>query len=53
MNYITYILLSKIASKTYVGHTNDLKRRLNDHNGGKTIFSKRYKPWIVIHREVF
>ncbi|GEM_PF-377595 len=51
MSYITYILLSKVAKKTYVGHTDNLVRRLNEHNGGKSIFSKRYKPWIVLYNE--
>jgi len=53
MNYITYILLSRIASKTYVGHTNNLKRRISEHNSGKTVFSKRYKPWTIIYTEKF
>lgn len=51
MSYVTYILLSKSAKKTYVGHTNDLKRRVEEHNKGKNIFSKRYKPWIVLYNE--
>ncbi|MEK9206995.1 MAG: GIY-YIG nuclease family protein, partial [Patescibacteria group bacterium] len=38
---------------TYVGHTNDIKRRLRDHNSGKTVFSKRYAPWSIIYQEQF
>lgn len=53
MNHIAYILISKVARKTYVGHTNDLERRLEEHNGGKSIFSKRYKPWMIIYKETF
>jgi len=53
MTYITYILLSKSKIKTYVGHTADLKRRLDQHNRGKGTFSSRYCPWEVLHKEEF
>lgn len=53
MVYIVYVLISKIAKKTYVGHTNNFERRLEEHNDGKSIFSKRYKPWNVLHKESF
>ncbi len=53
MNYTAYILISRVARKTYVGHTNDLERRLEEHNRGKSLFSKRYKPWEFIYKENF
>lgn len=53
MIYKTYVLISKSCKKTYVGHTNDLERRLIEHNDGKTIFSKRYRPWSVLYEEEF
>ncbi|MDZ4228411.1 MAG: GIY-YIG nuclease family protein [Candidatus Levybacteria bacterium] len=53
MVYITYILLSKSKIKTYVGHTDDLKRRLGQHNRGKGTFSRRYHPWEVLYKEEF
>ncbi len=53
MNYIVYILISRVARKTYVGHTNNLERRLEEHNIGKSLFSKRYKPWRIIYKELF
>ena len=51
--YFTYILLSKIVKKTYVGHTDNLIRRLEEHNSGKSIFSRRYKPWIILYSESY
>jgi putative endonuclease len=51
--FITYILKSKLFSKIYVGHTDNLNRRLKEHNHGKSLYSKRYKPWITIHKEVY
>jgi len=35
MKYYTYVLQSKADSNFYVGYTNNLNRRLEDHNNGK------------------
>jgi predicted GIY-YIG superfamily endonuclease len=35
-----------------VGITNNLTRRLTEHNQGKSKFSSTYKPWIVLYTEV-
>ncbi len=41
-----YILRSeKNPKQTYVGVTGDLKRRLKDHNSGKSIHTNKFKPW--------
>ncbi len=53
MKYITYILKSQIAPKTYVGHTDSMDRRLSEHNNGKSIFTRRYKPWSILYTEEF
>ncbi|MEW6409823.1 MAG: GIY-YIG nuclease family protein [Nitrospirota bacterium] len=34
--YYVYILLSEKDNKLYIGFTSDLKRRLKEHNDGKT-----------------
>ena len=45
MHYV-YILRSKVYStETYVGSTSDLKKRVADHNSGKSINTNKYKPW--------
>ena len=51
MNYALYILKSQTANKSYVGMTNDLERRLLEHNSGKNFYTKRYTPWKVIYQE--
>jgi putative endonuclease len=52
--YIVYILKSlKETSKYYIGLTEDLDRRLNEHNSGITGYSKRYAPWQVETYVVF
>ncbi|MCF8405713.1 MAG: GIY-YIG nuclease family protein [Bacteroidales bacterium] len=43
-----YILYSNTLGKYYVGHTNDIVRRLNEHNSGHSKYTKTGKPWKLI-----
>ena len=46
--YYTYILRSKThPEQTYVGSTEDLKRRLSEHNSGKSPHTSKYLPWDI------
>ena len=51
--YFTYILYSKKFTKTYTGHTQDLEKRLREHNSGNTKSTKPYIPWKVYYCEKF
>lgn len=51
--FVVYVLRSNIAAKSYVGVTNNLERRLREHNSGKHAYTKRYTPWEIIHKEEF
>ncbi|OGF49251.1 MAG: hypothetical protein A2231_06325 [Candidatus Firestonebacteria bacterium RIFOXYA2_FULL_40_8] len=55
--YTVYIIQSMTTSKTYVGYTSDLKRRLLGHNGAFGISSKHTKrnsgPWKLIYKEEY
>ena len=51
--YYVYILKSLKFERYYIGHTNNLNKRLNEHNSGKTRSSKGYKPWAIAHTEKF
>lgn len=46
--YYVYLLESKRSKQTYVGSTNNLYRRLDEHNQGKEISTKRYRPWQLV-----
>ena len=54
--YFVYILLNP-DGKTYVGHTNDIDRRLKEHNDpdySGTLHTKRHRlPWSLVHKEEF
>ncbi len=51
--YFVYILKSNIKEITYVGHSDNIHRRLIEHNSGKSIFTKKFKPWDLIYKEEF
>lgn len=51
--YYVYILKSKNFSRYYIGNTNDLKRRLAEHNTRRARSTKAYVPWEVIYVEKF
>ena len=44
--YIVYILRSqKDLAQHYVGITENLDQRLEEHNSGKSIYTNKFKPW--------
>ncbi len=53
MKYYLYILKSLEYNKTYIGYTNNIKRRLNEHNSGKSNYTRKYKPWKVVYFEEY
>ena len=48
-----YILYSKTLDKYYVGYTNDLERRLVEHNRKKGKYTDSGIPWCLVHKEEF
>ena len=55
MGYFVYVIISDTNSKlvTYVGYTNNLKKRLNLHNKGKGAKFTRGRRWKVIYTEKY
>ena len=55
MSYYVYVLGSykKLKIITYVGYTNNLKRRLLLHNKGKGAKFTRGKAWKIIYTEKY
>jgi putative endonuclease len=50
--YYVYILQSRKTGKLYIGQTNNLDRRIEDHNtglGGK--YTRQNGPWILVYSE--
>ncbi len=51
--YYVYILKSKLNGELYIGYTNNLKYRLNEHNCGEVSSTRRYMPWLLIYYEAY
>ena len=43
--WYVYILKSKKSEAIYIGSTNNIKRRLTEHNQGLNSSTKTYVPW--------
>lgn len=51
--YYTYILYSVSSGRYYTGHTDNVVRRLGQHNAGKVKATKAYRPWEIAYTEEF
>jgi len=50
-NYAVYLLRSQTTTRTYVGCTNNIERRLRQHNGeikGGAKYTKYGRPWELV-----
>ena len=48
-----YILHSQRTQRYYVGSTEDVEKRLQQHNAGKSSSTHAGRPWELIHTESF
>ena len=54
MIYYVYMLKSKsVKPITYVGYTNNLKKRIILHNSGKGAKFTRGRKWVLIYKEKY
>jgi putative endonuclease len=51
--FTVYVLRSDINHRLYVGQTNNLSRRLFEHNSGHSTYTKLTKPFRLIYQENF
>ena len=49
--YIVYAIQSEKDGRIYVGFSSDVKKRLEQHNSGKTKSTKGYTPWKLVYFE--
>jgi predicted GIY-YIG superfamily endonuclease len=48
MHYVYLLRSESFAGQRYVGITSDLKRRLAEHNAGKSPHTSKYAPWKLV-----
>ena len=55
MQYFVYLIISKNGRNliSYVGYTNNLKKRINDHNNSKGAKFTRGRNWILAYSKKY
>ena len=53
MAFHLYILRSASTGKFYVGHTENLARRILEHNRNRTPSTRNRGPWELVYSEEF
>src|SRR4051794_29808493 len=48
MHYVYLLQSERFPDQRYVGVTADLKKRLPDHNAGKSPHTSKYTPWKLV-----
>jgi len=52
--YCVYVLQHTMNGERYIGYTNDLRRRITEHNAGLQAATRRKSgKWILIYAEIF
>jgi putative endonuclease len=55
--YFVYVIRSQTVGKLYIGHTEDLEKRLKEHNDTDCFsskFTKRFPgPWVLVYSESY
>ncbi len=51
--FYVYIIKSMKNSQLYLGSTNDLRRRLAEHNSGLSSYTKKYMPYTLVYYEAY
>ena len=51
--FCVYAIQSEVSNRIYVGQTDDLSRRLNEHNDRRVKSTKNGAPWKILALEFF
>jgi putative endonuclease len=51
--FYVYVLKSSKDEELYIGSTNDLKRRIKEHQNGKSFSTKLRRPFELIYYEAY
>ena len=53
MPHYVYILYSLSTNHYYIGSTSNLQDRIQRHNAGATLSTKKGQPWKIVYTETF
>jgi len=51
--FTVYVIRSTVNGMYYVGFTDDIDRRMMEHNEGMSKFTRRGRPWTLMFTEQF
>jgi putative endonuclease len=51
--YFVYIIQSDFDGTYYIGYSEDISKRVNEHNFGKTNYTSKKRPWKLVYYEEF
>ncbi|MFH1896530.1 MAG: GIY-YIG nuclease family protein [bacterium] len=51
--FTVYVLRSLVNNRFYTGQTNDLHRRLEEHNSGSSEYTRLTRPFVLVHTEEY
>jgi putative endonuclease len=51
--YYIYVMRSQSTGRLYIGHTDNIQRRLIEHNSGMSKSTKGRGPWELIYQEEY
>ena len=53
MSYAVYIIYSDKFDMYYIGQTNNVRHRLEEHNSDKAGYTISCQPWILVYEQKF
>ena len=51
--YYVYLLKSDKVKRTYIGFTQNLRKRVDEHNSGRVSSTKAYIPYSLVYYEAY
>jgi putative endonuclease len=48
MNYVYLLKSQSHPEQVYLGSTRDLRKRLKEHNDGRSLHTAKFRPWILL-----
>ena len=53
MRYVYLLRSVPQPSRRYTGSTDDLRRRLTEHNAGRSVHTAKFRPWRLVTAVAF
>lgn len=51
--FTVYVLQNIVSKRFYIGSTNDIIRRVNEHNRGQTKSTRQKGRWELVYKEEY